>query len=65
MFIVQFEEIDVGDFYETFTISMIINNIMILDIVRQSQNSCSKTNRKKVSKTDMSQRTKHEKIISE
>ena len=61
MFRVQFEEIDVGDFYETFTISMIINNIMILDIVRQSQNSWSKTNRKKVSKTDMSQRTKHKK----
>ena len=65
MFRIQFEEIDMGNIYETFTISMIIENIMILDIVSQSQNSCSKTKRKKMSKTDMSQRTKHEKIISE
>ena len=34
MFRVQFEVIDMGNIYETFTISMIINNIMILDIVR-------------------------------
>ena len=34
MFRIQFEEIDMGNIYETFTISMIIKNIMILDIVR-------------------------------